>query len=178
MVVELLRKECEFARSDRALFNTMEVLNQNSEFMKEGRGAQTSSENLESRRSLDKILQVFPIEGTYLLAFEAKGARASDTAEAANAAATTYCAMRRTVPVPSVHGYWKPEVEIADKAVPALRPERSPNPLAAALQSGLFFLVPFIVGAGLGYVGFLLEKGRRTKLAGLTARPVRTALPP
>ena len=54
------------------------------------------------------------------------------------------------------------------KAVPAIGPKPASNSLAEGLGDTFSYVLLFFLGAGIGYVGFLVEKARRAKSPALT----------
>ena len=60
------------------------------------------------------------------------------------------------------------DVEIMDQAVSTIRPDDSSSPFAQGLMAGLDYICFMVVGAGIGFVGLVVEKGRRATITAPT----------
>jgi hypothetical protein len=171
---KLLRYECDLARSEVVESNTVRALNWPTDLSQHLRDLLPPTGRPERKRSLQRCLDVYPVEGTFLLAFRAVGESAAKAAELANTAAASYCGLRHAGVEPTVPAWWKPDVEIVEKAEPVTRLQRSSHSLTSALGGGLVvFVLPFMVGATLGWYGCHREKvrrPRRTRRSGLRQR--------
>lgn len=113
-------------------------------------------------------LKVFPVANTLLMQFRASIEDGDDAADIANAAAAAYCEVRRARARETGQGREQGEVEIMEPATGPFKPDEKPNPLMAGLVGGLPDVSLFMLGAAIGYLGFLAEKIR-----GKLVRPPR-----
>jgi capsular polysaccharide biosynthesis protein len=115
-------------------------------------------------------LKVFPVENTFLVGFTASTDKGQRAAAIANAVAAAYCEVRRARSLETRHGRDQTEVEILEPATVPTRPDQKSNPLMAGLMNGLGDAGLFMLGAAIGYLGFLAETIR-----GKLAQARRTA---
>lgn len=152
--VALLQRECKVATSELVLAKAVQALSANPGFIKEERENWETMSSSERQRLLKQRLRATPVADTFLVRLAAAAENPGVAAMVANAIGAAYCEVRNAGPD-------KLEVEILDRAISPMWPKSSSGPVADGLLAALGYIAVFLAGAGIGYIGYLVEKVRR-----------------
>jgi capsular polysaccharide biosynthesis protein len=120
--------------------------------------------NSQRQNWIKEHLKVFPIANTFLMGFRASTEEGQSAADIANAVAAAFCEVRRARLQEGAHSQDPAEVEVMELATAPARADEKSNPVMAGLKNGFGAFGLFMLGAAIGYLGFLAET-MRTRLA-------------
>lgn len=140
----LLQRERDVATSEQVLASAAQTLAVNPNFM--------TWEH--DKRLLKQRLNVTLVEDTFLMELAATAEKPEAALEIVDAVAAAYSQFRSAGPD-------KLEVEVLDRAAPAMQTQPRSNSLAGGLMGGAGVFALCMLGAGIGYIGYLVERARR-----------------
>jgi capsular polysaccharide biosynthesis protein len=118
---------------------------------------------LEKQDWLKHHLKIVPGADAFLIKFIVSTANPNDAAQIANTVAAAFCKNQGGTVNRTNEDRNKPKSEVLDRAVPPLRTQRSLNPIERGLTDNMEYVIWFLVGTGIAFVGFVVEKARRAR---------------
>jgi hypothetical protein len=161
--VSPLDGQCELALPEKVLARTLEVMDEDSVFLKAERRQWETMSPLQKEDWLKQRLQVFPLADSFLMQFTALDRYAVPALELCNSAALAYTDLRPQLGEQDESDDLPFGLEIVGPATISHGPGMTLNPIADALLGGLARAAWFMAGAGIGYLGFLIRRIRLSK---------------
>ena len=156
----LLARECLAASSEQVRGEVVKGLEANPDFLKRQGGGWEQSSRVEKQNWLKRRLKVIAVEDAMLLRFVASVENPEDAAEIANSSASAYLLLRKRALDEAAAGWLRVDAEVLESAVVSKQPVNSSGPLEAGLTAGLGCIGWMLLGAGIAFVGIVVQKAR------------------